>query len=580
MGGLLLAVLAAWRIALFAEQWALTELRETGAARVALYAATLRDNLEKFRPIPYILARDPRVRALLQGESSPLRLNPHLEDFAGSAGALFFLLDQRGDTVAASNWRTEQSLIGSNFAFRPYFLDAREGRPGSYYAVGLKTGQPGFFLSYPVLAAGRLLGVVVIKVDLAELELSWRESGETVIVSDAYGVLFLSSRPEWKYHSLRPLPQQTADWLREVQYLGHPLTLLRAERQAGGEDNVLHLDQRSFLEQSRQLLEYGWRIHYLSDLQPVRTAFRLALAVAAVLTASLLLTLLFLRERRQKLHSRREAEEARAIRELNERLQEEIDQHRRTETTLRHTQEELIQAGKLAALGRMSAAIAHELNQPVAAIRTFLASCRLLLARGRMDQVGANLELIDGLAERMGGITGQLKTFARKSRGRREPQDLVTVLSRVLSCLAPQLTAQGVSLYQDLPPAGTAVVAGDGPQLEQVLNNVLQNALDAMAGCHDPALSLHLSATDGEAVLLCRDSGPGIAAEALDALFEPFVTTKEIGRGLGLGLSITYGIVREMDGTIRGQNHPDGGAVFTLRLPLATPLPQARSSHP
>lgn len=571
--GLLLTSLAAWQIALFTEQWVETEIRGTGQSRVTLYAGSLRESLEKYRHLPYLLARDLRIGQLLEENLPAIRVNPHLEDFARVSGALLFVLDQQGEAVASSNWREEQSLIGSNFAFRPYFQDAREGRSGSYYAVGVKTGQPGFFLSYPVLETGRLQGIVVAKVDLGMLEKAWRESGETVIVSDASGVVFLSSRPEWKYRSLRPLTEPTAQRLRQAQYLDSPLTTLTTERQAVDGGNILRLESVDYLEQSLQLPEYGWRIHYLSEMRPVRASFRLALASAAGLAVTLILALAFARERRQKHQSRREAREALAIRQANQRLQEEIRQHQQTEQTLRDTQKELVQAGKLAALGRMSAAIAHELNQPVTAIRTFLASSRLLLARQKLDQVDANLDRIDALARRMGGITGQLKTFARKNPGRRDPQDLAAVLERVLSCLAPQLTKSGVEVQLSLPPPGSAVIEGDDLQVEQVLNNLLVNALEAMADSPVRLLSLEMHTSDCQAILLCRDSGPGISDEALESLFEPFATTKPIGFGLGLGLSISYGIVQEMNGTISGENHPEGGAVFTLRLPLAACRP-------
>ena len=262
--GLLLTCLAVWQIALFTEQWVETEIRRTGQSRVTLYAGSLRESLEKYRHLPYLLARDLRIGQLLEENLPAIRVNPHLEDFARVSGALLFVLDHQGETVAASNWREEQSLIGSNFAFRPYFQDAREGRSGSYYAVGVKTGQPGFFLSYPVLESGRLQGIVVAKVDLGMLEKAWRESGETVIVSDASGVVFLSSRPEWKYRSLRPLTEPTARRLREVQYLDAPLTTLTTEREAVDGGNILRLESVNYLEQSLQLPEYGWRIHYLS----------------------------------------------------------------------------------------------------------------------------------------------------------------------------------------------------------------------------------------------------------------------------------------------------------------------------
>lgn len=564
----LICGIAIWRIAALTSQKTLERISRTGESRVNLYADALRDTLEKYRHIPYLLSRDTRIRNLLRGELDVIRVNPHLEDFAAAAGGLIFVMDHTGNTIASSNWRTPQSLIGSNFAFRPYFQDARKGRSGGYYTVGLKTRKPGFFISYPVLTDGMLQGVVVVKADLEKLQRSWSESGETVIVSDAYGVLFLSSIPQWKYRSLRPLPEKTANWLREVQYLQHPLTPLTVTRQAADNGNIIHLDDSTFLEQSQQLLEYGWRIHYLSNLAQVNTSSRLAVAIGAGVATTAFLILLFLRERRQKLISRQQVREAQAIQLLNERLREEITLHEETERTLRLTQTELIQAGKLAALGRMSAAIAHELNQPVTAIRTFIASCRIFLERGQADKVVENLQFINRLTERMAKITGQLKIFARKSRSTHEKVDLVVVTEKVLSLTGPQLEQNGITVERHLPPNGQAIIQGNALQLEQVLNNLIYNSRDAMQDSEEKILRITLTLTSLTAILTCHDSGPGISSEALDALFEPFFTTKDIGLGLGLGLSIAYGIVLEMGGTIKGDNHSSGGAVFTLTLPL------------
>jgi len=575
---LLLAALAIWRVAAFTEEWGLERLRRTGEARITLHTASLLDTLEKYRHIPYILARDTRIRSLLKGDLAPVHVNPHLDDFALAAETLIFVMDKTGQTVATSNWRTAENLMGINFAFRPYFQDALQGKSGSYYAVGVKTRKPGFFISYPVLETGRLLGVVVVKVDLGKLQEGWRESGETLIVSDAGGVLFLSSRPEWQYRSLRPLPEDTVDRLRKVQYLDQPLTPLAITRQPAIGGNIMQLEGSSYLEQSRQLLDYGWRIHSLSDLAPVAAGVRLAMAVTATVVLALLLILLYLRERRQKLQSRREAREAEAIRQLNERLQEEIAQHKETVSTLRITQAELIQAGKLAALGRMSAAIAHELNQPVTAIRTFIASCRIFLDRQQPDMVAENLLLIDRLTERMTGITGQLKTFARKNKGRRVPVDLRDVVDHVVAFFTPQLEQQTVALALELPEKGVAMVLADELQLEQVMNNLLRNSLDAMKDGSRKNLRISLTTTNHSIILCCRDSGAGITEEAKALLFDPFFTTKDIGLGLGLGLSISYGIIQEMGGTIKAENHSEGGALFTLQLPLATTFPTTENT--
>ncbi len=573
---LLAIAFAVYRAAIFVETNKYNQLKKTGEARVGLYAKSLQDSIEKYRPIPYLLARDTRVRALLQNELPPIKVNPHLEDFALTGGTLIFVLDRDGTTVASSNWRSPQSLIGNNFSFRPYFTDAEQGRPGGYYAVGIKTKEPGFFISYPVLKEGIFLGVVVVKVNLEQLQQAWQESGETVIVSDAFGVLFLSSKPEWKYRSLRLLSEKTQLSLQTRQYLNQPLTPLRVEQQTAQKGKTLTIEGNDFIEQSQQLLEYGWRIHYLSKLAPVIYSFHLALLIGAGVVISILLTSLYLKERRERLRSKQEAREAKAVKQLNELLKIEIAQHKATEKNLKIAQKELLQAGKLAALGRMSAAIAHELNQPVTAMRTFLASCRIFVERNQIEKVTGNLSLINDLTERMMAITGQLKTFARKSSSPRESVDLTAVVEKVLSFLTPQLALQGITVQKHFQTGEEQPVLGDALQLEQVISNLIQNGVDSMGNqdqIENPVekkLQLTLKQSDNQVQLAIQDNGPGIADEALESLFEPFFTTKEIGQGLGLGLSISYGIIIELGGTITAENVVEGGAMFTLSLPLVS----------
>ena len=562
-----LLCLLVWWLALLSEASLLARIASTGQGRLELYSSSLKETLNRYRPLPYLLARDSRIVDLLHGKLQAIRVNPHLEDFGKSADGLIFILNQQGTTVATSNWRTQQSLMGVNFSFRPYFLDAKNGNPGGYYAVGIKTGQPGFFLSRPILDTGRFLGAVVVKIDLERLQQSWRESHETVIVSDVHGVLFLSSRPEWRYHCLRDLPKATIDDLHRSQYPGKPLTPLQMGRNVAEAGNILELDHNRFLEQSNQLLQYGWRIHYLSDLRPALLGFRLTLAMGAILVAGLFLTLLYLRERRQKKISRDQAREAEAIRALNERLRQEIEEHRETEAALRHTQRELIQAGKLAALGRMSAGITHELNQPVTAIRTFLASCRILLERNKLSQVEENLDQISQLTDRMATITSQLKIFARKEAVPRENLDLRDILLQVLLFCRPQLEEAGIQLLTEIPDPGKAMVRGNRLQLEQVIQNLLKNGMDACEQSSAPQIQISLTPKQNNILLTVHDNGSGFDDESIESLFEPFYTTKEVGKGLGLGLAICYGIVQEMDGNLSAHNHPEGGGVMTISLP-------------
>lgn len=560
-------VLVVWNLKLFVEDRVLDELYESGNSRAAFYTGSLRDSLEKYRHLPYVLARDSRIQGLLKGEFEEVKVNPHLEDFAGATGALIFVLDQGGTTLAASNWRTEQSLLGHNYNFRPYFLDARNGKPGGYYAVGLQTRKPGFFISYPVFDVGEMLGVVVVKVNLVPLEKSWQEGNEIIMVSDAYGVLILSSNDDWTYTTLQPLSPQTRKRLRLNQYLETSLATLPVRRENTRHGNILYIHEIPYLEISRQLPDYGWRLHYLVAADKVSSMGRLTVFGSLSFLAMLSLLLLYSHERKQRLISRQEARDAREIRELNLRLREEVEEHTRTEESLRNTQQELIQAGKLAALGRMSAAVAHELNQPVTAIRTFLASCRIFIERGQIEKVEQNISLISSLTDRMARITGQLKDFSRKNTGRNKTVDLVERITRVLEFTDPELKKEMIVVKTTMPSPGTVLIQGDSVRIEQVVNNVLQNAIRAVRGRDLRLIHIDVGRDADWIVAAFEDSGTGIEDEALENLFEPFFTMRKSGEGLGLGLSISYGIMQDLGGNIRGENSANGGARFTLRFP-------------
>lgn len=563
---LAVAVAITWLLAVSVERSMLSNIRRQGGSRATFYTQSLRNSLEKFRHLPYILARDDRVKNLLSFQVPPVRVNPHLEDFGRATGALIFVMDVGGTVLATSNWRTKESLMGHNFSFRPYFSAARNGEAGGYFAFGLRTRKPGYFLSYPVFENGELTGVVAVKVNLLPLQENWLEGGETVMVSDGHGVLILASRAGWRYRSLKPLVEGTRNRLQRTQFLDLPLENLGLMRKVGASDMILTIGSEEFLEISKQLPEYGWRLHFLVNYRVVRQAVGVSLVVSVSFFTILALLLLYFRERRQKVVSRRLAREAEKISSINVLLQQEVAEHKATAADLRRAQKDLVQAGKLAALGRMSAAVAHELNQPVTAIRMFAASVRKLLAREQYGKAEETLTLISGLVDRMASLTGQLKTFARKDGGRGAPVDLVALAHRVVSQMEPQLT-DGEVVVEMSEAEGEIVVFGDELRIEQVLVNLLGNGIEAVRKMDKRVLTLTLDSGSTGVLLKVVDSGPGINEEALDYLFEPFFTTKRSGEGLGLGLSISYTIVEDMGGKIEAVNRPEGGAEFRVELP-------------
>ena len=533
------------------------------------------------------------MRHLLQhGDSGSLELvNRKLAKWQQESGAAYlYLMNPQGKAVAASNWQRPDSFVGNDYHFRPYFQDAINGRAGRFFAVGVTTGKPGLFLSRPVRHGDQILGVAVVKVDMAQLETDWAAGGENVWVSDADGVIFLASNPGWKYRSVEPLDGATQARLRsEQKYLGHRVSALALQlQQQSPQGNALvrlrsdSPDADTAISDQRYLLHrrqvdgldgLEWTLYYLSDLRGLTGNKQFSVLVALLAGALLAVVGLFLssRWRHQQLLEQRVASRTAALNSTNLQLKSEIRERQATEAALRETHEELIQAEKLAALGQLSAGLVHEISQPITAIRTFLASTRVLVERRQSEQALDNLNDIDGLVGRVTGIVSHLKTFASKSRGVRSRVELPQVVDNALLILNPRLSSAAVRLDWQ-PPASSVTVLADEIKLEQILVNLIRNGLDAIhsSGQRDSGeMSIRIEAEDGRAWIRISDNGCGIEPADLPKLFDPFFTTKEPGEGLGLGLSVSYGIAREFGGDIEAIPRPQGGTTFTLSLALA-----------
>jgi two-component system C4-dicarboxylate transport sensor histidine kinase DctB len=566
--GLLLAGLGGGLAGRFVEDRVFRDLAEAGQHRLDLYALNLRAAIARYDALPYALAHGGDMRALLVAPTAPAiaQVNQELERLADEVSvAALYVMDYTGLTLAASNWQTPGSFVGQSYAFRPYFTDAMQAGRGRYYGVGITTGQPGYFLAARVNdASGAALGVVAAKVELEDIARDWQKSGDTVLLTDGYGVIFLSSRADWTYRALITLdPGARAALSRSQQYAQYPI----------GPPPLIHVSGSGplaretasgplLLRQSVDLSDHGWTLHLVTDLNAPRTA---AWTAGLLVSASIIILTLLALYADQSTAARR----ALVLAETNRRLQQEIAERTRTEADLRAAQDDLVQASKLAALGQMSAALAHEINQPLAALQTFLASSRLLLERGEEAKVQGNIDRMEKLIARISGLTQHLKRFARKSPPQRTPLPLLGAVRNAVALFENRLTLEGIDLSIAVPESLT--VLGDDVRLEQVLVNLIGNALDAIAS--EPLRCIRITATDdgGSIHLSIGDSGPGFAPEALPRLFTPFFTTKPPGQGLGLGLVVSKGIVEDMGGTLTLENRPDGetGARFILSLPSA-----------
>ncbi|MBS1140921.1 MAG: sensor histidine kinase [Proteobacteria bacterium] len=598
---LLLVALSGFSAYRIAQRLGIADLQATGLHRLDLYATSLEREISKYAFLPGTLSLEPEVLDLLAGSAGDnARVNNYLEKLNERAGTLaIYVIDTRGKVLATSNWRRPDSFLGEDLSFRPYFREALESGNGRFFGIGTTRGEPGYYLASSLTGDSGTLGVAVIKVSLEQLEKSWTTVEAPVLVADENGVVILSAVANWKFTTLRPLDDSTRAAFdhtqqynrRALQPLGiqkiedydHGARLVRIAA-SGPETVSVYPVTGRFLEQSRTLPGTPWTLTVLSHLEQVDDLAQSRAALAAIAAACLCLFGIILNERRRHLRDRLAAREAlqkahdeleRKVEErtadlsaANQQLQDEVGERIRAERTLRAAQDELVQAGKLAVIGQLSTGIAHELNQPLAALRTLSANAERFLERGDTETTRTNLGRIADLVDRMGRITGQLRNFARKSSGQSAPVALCHALDNALALLDTRIRRAGAEIERSCP-VEEPVAMCDANRLEQVLINLIGNALDAMADQTRPQLELRWECTDSLVRLSVRDHGPGLSDEAQARLFEPFFTTKPAGDGLGLGLAISAGIIGDFGGSLYGANHPDGGAVFTLELPLA-----------
>lgn len=536
---------------------------------LVLTGRTIESEIERFRYLPLVLGEDARIRALIAapGPITVAGANQYLETVARQSGAAqLFVLNANGTAMAASNWNTPDNLIGNTYDFRPYFREAIATGQGRYYAIGVTTGQPGYFLSFRVDVAGRP-GVVVVKLDLRPLEATWRQAGVPTALTDRDGVVFLSGPTDWAYRPLRPLDGPALNRIAaERTYEG--VSMATAKPLTDGGAVRLPSASGPLLTRSRALEPDGWTILGAADPAEAQAAAGLWASGAALLTLVLSAVGHVIWQRRQIMLLRlnqREMLERRVTARTHE-LAQEIEARVRTEAELRAAQEGLIHAEKMAALGRMSAAIVHEISQPLTAMEATLATAGLAADRAGVPKISDRLTTARGLIKRMQRTIKHLKTFSRKDSAELEPVSIDAVIRNTLELAQPRAKALGV-VPGFAPKGRVAPVLAVAVRLEQVVLNLLLNALDAVAGREGAGVTISRVREGTDVVIRIEDSGEGIPADVLPRVTEPFFSTKISGEGLGLGLSISAAIVQEFGGTMEFASTLGVGTVATLRFP-------------
>ena len=540
-------------------------------ARLISLSKTLEESMARNNGLPALIGETTVVLALLQAPQDMARreaanaflLRTVRENRLDAA----FLLDRNGIVLASSNSTEEGSYVGEDYSFRPYFQAARDLGRGAYYGVGVTTGVPGNFLSARISSGDdpEDFGVVVAKTDFSVLEASWAAGGEHVFVNDGDGIVFLSSDPRLRYRPLRELTQDMHVTLAAEQRYG-------ANQISGRIDLARELPPGQLA--SRTIAGTNWIIttvlpRSIRGWQPPTAAFTvLLIGLVAVLGGVTL--------KQQRDHR---SVERRATRELEKRvvqrtreltgamaqLEAEMVERRISEAALQKARDELVQAAKLASMGQAFAGLAHEVNQPLSALKTYLSSTRLLIERGDTGTATANIGVMDETVDHLARLTNSLKHLSRRSEGRREPVDLAEMARRILELVKFRIRDAGVTVSG--AHESSVMVDADRAQIEQIVLNLIKNAVEVARDAARREIVVVVDAGQNGAHLGIGDFGPGVPDALRGRLFEPFFTTKEVGKGLGLGLAISYAIAREHGGVLRYERTPEGQTWFHLHLP-------------
>ncbi|MBU2875899.1 sensor histidine kinase [Marinobacter salexigens] len=557
------------------------------------YRQLVGNELNRYLPIPELMAEHPLLASALSAPNNPSivhRANEEMQRMATIVGSSdVYLMDTSGLTIAANNYQQDSSFVGKNFAFRPYFYEAMKGGTSAvYFALGLMSGVRGLYFSHPVRGENsEILGIVTVKVLVHELESQWHRPASVreaeMVVLDEAGVSFLASKAKWLYRDFTGDARNAPGEASRQRYPDRdlkPVSLISLGKPSGlsGTSETLRIREngggREYLRVQTPLPRLDWTLQVMVSTRSVAW-MRLGFVVGGIaIYFGVLLAWLYLRERYRReaeLALRGEqlelsvAERTADLERSNRKLLEEIRERERAQSELRETQQELIQAAKLAVLGQMSAGLNHEMSQPLTAIQTYARNSRRFLEKGAADMVDENLGEIVLLCDKMAELTRQFKVFARKSEGPPTIVDFRLSVDASLKIIAAQKSSADIDIRWNRPEQ-PVLCHGDLIRIEQVMVNLLANAVQAVENQKHPVVTIEVDEQGECWRCFVRDNGPGLPADT-EQIFEPFFTTKSVKQGLGLGLSISRQIVDALGGRLTGRNRSDApGAEFEFTL--------------
>ena len=531
---------------------ALGQLERRAQSDLTLAADSLTAEMRRYRELAVLTADRPQLSAVLAGSGRVEAVRPILQQVSDKTGALdIVLLDTAGVPLIGTQDAPAFSHVGQS-----YFERAMDGALGVDHPV--RDGVRTFVFAAPVFSdAGPVIGALLVYAGVGGVEDSWRGARPVLFFTDADGIVFVSNRSELVLRSRAP-----GDFLN---YTARDLRGMDVWSVSGSR----YVPRRA-LHRTMDLPVIGMHGEVLLDVAPARQIALLQSAVAGALCLAFGALLFLATQRRRTLAEANAKLEHRVqdrtaqLSSANLSLRQEVEDRRVAEVQLTKAQADLVQAGKLSALGQMSAGISHELNQPLMAIQSFAENGQSFMERDRPDMAAKNLGKISELAHRMGRIIRNLRAFARQESEPLGDVDVGRVVDTVLELLGPKIAEAQVDVRWD--GADGVIVRGGDVRLQQVVLNLASNGIDAMELSDPRVLTITVAADATRVTLSVRDTGPGITEP--EKIFDPFYSTKAIGAagGMGLGLSISYGLVQSFGGVIRGRNHDAGGAIFTVEL--------------
>ncbi|MBU1174283.1 MAG: hypothetical protein KKH72_02690 [Alphaproteobacteria bacterium] len=538
-------------------------------------AVSLRARIGGFASLAELLSRDAQIVQALESVpdgKSAASASEQLNRTIFSSGAdMAHLLDGAGNVVASSGWIGLASLPKMSLSFRPYFAEALRNGRAIFHGLDTISHRPASYYAVRVETPSGVHGVVVVQFVSLPGDRSTLGPDTSIALADSAGMVFLTNRDEWRFRPLQALSPDDLDRIaRSRQFDGVPVERFKPLLVDDGAGGLVPEWQGGLVAHTEMVDEFGLTLIIAKSLEPARfaaTAIAALVALFGIIVAGLVLIYLQNREL-ERLRAEQSALLEKQVEERTRELAEEISIRRRTEQNLRETEQDLVQAAKLAALGQMSAALAHEVSQPVTALAATLKAVERRLEAGETASAGELVARAQSLIWRIQHIIRHLRSFSKKDRGEASRMALAASVKAALELVETRAREIGVTIST----AGLdrhVEVMGNPVRLEQVLVNLLLNALDAVTGQVERAVGIILSTGDNAATIAVWDTGPGMPEELAKKLSEPFVTTKADGYSIGLGLSISQSILNDFGGAMHFEPRQGGGTVCVVTLPLA-----------